>query len=172
MLSEIWENSVRFAVLAVLQIMLFDYIDLWNGRAIPQVYILFLLTLPFDLPRWLELFLGLLMGLVIDIFHSTPGLHASACLVLAFLRPLLLKALAPREGYEFGWKPTARQMGLPWYLSYAGILALAHHSVLFFVEVFTLSGMFSTLLRILLSAIFTLSVLLMAQYLAFSAPKR
>lgn len=167
MLNEVVINVGRLIVLILLQALLFNSIDLFNGAAVPFVYVLIILALPFDVPRWIELIIGFAVGLTMDAFNSTPGLHASACVTLAFFRPLLIKALAPREGYEFGMKPKVRDMGFRWFLYYAGILIFIHHAWLFYIEVFSFSYFFSTLWRVLLSSVFTLVLVIITQYLAF-----
>lgn len=71
-----------------------------NGYFNPFLYIMFILMLPVNINKVLLLFIAFLTGLTIDIFSGTPGMHASACLVLAFIRPGFLNLIAPREGYE------------------------------------------------------------------------
>jgi hypothetical protein len=84
---------------------------------------------------------------------------------------LLLRLLAPREGYEYGMRPTVPRMGIPWFITYAGALILLHHFWLFNVEVFRFDRFFSTFLRALLSALFTLSLAILVQFLT-TRPER
>ena len=168
MINLILANIGRFVLYIFLQGLILNDLNLLDGMAIPHLYVVFLLMLPIETPRWLELILGLLCGLSMDVFTNTIGIHASACLTLAYVRPLLLRGFAPRDGYEFGQKPTIQDMGIAWYLKYAGILILIHHSWLFFVEVYSLNGFFTTLTRVVLSSAFTLVLAIMSQYLTFS----
>lgn len=165
MLNSILVNIGRFLVLIFLQGVLLNDVNLWDGMAIPYLYILFLLMLPIETPRWLELIIGLVTGLSIDMFTNTAGIHASACVLLAFLRPVFLRAIAPRDGYEFGMKPTIGDMGIGWYLKYAAVLIFIHHTWLFYVEIYSLSGFFTTLLRVFLSSIFTFVLVILSQFL-------
>jgi len=171
MVSEIIRNVGRFLLLVFLQGLILNDINLLQGMAIPYLYILFLLMLPMETPRWLELILGLVLGLSIDMFTNTLGIHASACVFLAFLRPVYLKAIAPRDGYEFGQQPTVADQGLSWFLKYASVLILAHHSWLFYVEVYSFKGFFTTLLRVILSSAFTLTLAVISQYLVFNSKR-
>ena len=170
MINDILANAGRFVVLILLQGLILNDINLWQGMAIPYLYILFLLMLPLDTPRWLELILGLVCGLAMDMFTDTLGIHASACVLLAYIRPIFLRSIAPRDGYEFGQNPTIADLGLAWYLKYAAVLIFAHHFWLFFVEVYSFKGFFTTLLRAVLSSAFTLVLVLLSQYLIF--PRR
>lgn len=168
MLNDILSNVLRFVLLVSLQGLILNDVNLWQGMAIPYLYILFLLMLPIDLPRWAELLIGLATGLAIDMFTNTLGLHASACVLVAYLRPILLKGIAPRDGYEFGHRPTIQDMGIEWFLKYALVMIFIHHLWLFFVEVYSLTGFFTTLLRTVLSTVFTFILVLLSQYLTFS----
>lgn len=164
MLNEVIRNSVRFIVLVLLQVLLIRNIEL--GRFInPFVYVLFLIVLPFETPKWSLLPIAFLLGITIDMFDNTIGLHAAACVLVAYVRPAVLNLFSPRDGYEAGTQPTAQYLGIPWFLSYAGILVLLHHFTLFFLEAFRFSEFFSTLLRALISSIATLVLILVIQFL-------
>lgn len=170
MAVKILRNLVRFILLVLLQGLILNDAHLFQGMAVPFLYVFFLLMLPLETPRWLELIIGLGCGLAIDMFTNTIGMHASACVLLAYLRPFVLKGIAPRDGYEFGMRPTISDMGVAWFLKYALVLIFMHHLWLFFLEVYSFSGFFNTLLRAVLSTAFTFVLVLLSQYLTF--PKR
>lgn len=165
MIGTILSNLVRFITLVLLQALVLDHLDLANGWVVPYLYVLFLLMLPFGLPDWAQLLIGAVTGMVMDLFTSTPGMHASACVIMVYLRIWMLRLLRPRDGYEFSRKPTISDMGLAWWLTFAGVLVLAHHLWLFFVEVYRFDDLGITLMRALLSAILTLALCLLAQAL-------
>lgn len=164
MASEILKNIGRFIFLVLLQGLILNEVNLWQGMAIPYLYILFLLMLPLETPRWLELLIGLALGLTIDMFTNTLGIHASACVLLAYIRPLYLKGIAPRDGYEYGQRASIQDFGLTWFIKYAAVLILIHHLWLFFVEVYSFKGFFNTFLRVILSSLFTLLLAVISQY--------
>jgi rod shape-determining protein MreD len=165
MTSTIPSNIFRFILLVLLQALVIDHIDLAHGWVVPYIYVLFILLLPFDTPPWATLLLGFCLGMTMDLFSSTPGMHASACVLMAFGRTLMLRALAPREGYDPGKRPIIQHMGLAWFMTYAGVLVAMHHLWLFFVEVYRFDDFFSTLLRALMSATATLVLCLLSQAL-------
>ena len=171
MISEILRNSGRFLFLVLLQGLILNDVNLLQGLSIPYLYIPYLFVLPIETPRWFELLLGLLLGLAMDAFTNTLGIHASACVFLAFLRPVYLKAIAPRDGYEFGQSASIADFGLSWYLKYASVLIFAHHFWLFYVEIYSVKGFFTTLLRVILSSAFTLVLVVLSQYLIFSGKR-
>ncbi|MEO8591603.1 MAG: hypothetical protein ABI432_19635 [Flavobacteriales bacterium] len=171
MIATILANLLRFAVLLLLQVLVLDHLDVANGYMVPYLYVLFLLMLPFELPAWAQLLIGAFTGLIVDLFSSTPGMHMSACTVMMFARVFMLDLIAPREGYEYGLRPTVPRMGLAWFVTYAGLLIAVHHVWLFFVEVYSFDHFFGTFLRALLSAVFTLALCMLAQFLT-SSPQR
>jgi rod shape-determining protein MreD len=174
MVNDVIKHIVRFIFLILLQGLVLQDIELGSMAAYlnPYLYILFLLMLPLNLPNWSLLLIGFFTGLIMDSFTDTQGMHASACVLLAFCRPYVLKLIAPRDGYEFGTSPTLQQMGLLWYFYYAGILVVAHHFWLFNIEVFQVSGFFNTLLKVLLSSIFTIGLIILSQYLIFKSKEK
>jgi hypothetical protein len=101
------------------------------------------------------------------MFYDTAGMHAAACVLMAYVRPGVLKLFSPRDGYEFGTQPTVQYLGIPWFLSYAGILIVVHHFVLFFTEVFRFHEFFSTFFRVIVSSIFTIILVIVSQYLFY-----
>jgi len=92
-------------------------------------------------------------------------MHTFATVLIAFLRPYILKFIAPREGYETGTRPNLKFFGFEWFFKYAIILVLIHHFALFFIEAFTFHQFFATLLRVILSTMFTLLLIILSQYL-------
>lgn len=170
MISEILKNAGRFAVLLLLQVLIVKNINL--GRYfIFFPYVLFILLLPFHTNRTIVLLLAFIYGLTIDLFYDTQGMHASACVFMAFCRGFVLKLLAPREGYEESNKPTLSYMGLAWFTSYALSLIFLHHLLLFYLEVFSFSEFFRTFLRVICSTIATFVFVYMLQFLFYRSNK-
>src|SRR5438128_2469682 len=122
MIVPVIANILRFIVLMLLQALVIDHIDLGNGWVVPYLYIFFILALPIELPTWAVLLIGAFTGLVMDLFSSTPGMHMSACVLMAFARSYVLRALAPREGYPSNTRPTVNDMGMAWFITYAAVL--------------------------------------------------
>lgn len=166
MINLIARNAGRFVLLVLFQVLVLNNVQ-FSGFVNPFMYVLFILLLPFETPRWLLLVSGFLLGLSIDIFSNTLGLHASATLFMAFLRPYVLRIISPRDGYETGTYPRVFYYGITWFLQYAIILVFAHHLFLFYLEVFRLSEFFRTLLRVILSSSFSILIIGLSQYIVF-----
>ena len=166
MIRILGRNIIRFFVLILVQVLIMDNIDL-GGYLNPYFYIIFILLLPFETPRWLLLVLGFALGLSIDLFSNTLGMHAAATVFLAFLRPWIMNIFAPRDGYEADTFPRVFYYGLPWFAGYTAILTFLHHLLLFYLEVFQFQDFFSTLLRVILSTILTTVIVVLSQFFIF-----
>lgn len=159
-------NIIRFFVLILVQVLLLDNV-LLGGYLNPYFYILFILLMPFETPKWLILVAGFMLGLSIDLFTNTLGMHTAATVFMAFMRPWILSFFAPRDGYDSDSYPRIHYYGLSWFARYALILTFLHHIVLFYIEVFHFQYFFSTFLRVISSTILTTSTVILSQYFIY-----
>jgi hypothetical protein len=164
MTKTLFLNILRFVILILIQGLVLNRI-LFSGYINPYIYILFILLLPFDTPKWILLVSAFFLGLCMDMFSNTPGMHAAASVLIAFLRPKWLGVIIQREDIEIRDEPGIRKLGLVRFVVYASVLVLIHHSFLFFIEVFRLDEFFSTLFRAFLSSIFTMLLMILSLYL-------
>lgn len=164
-------NIIRFLVLAFVQVFLLKNITLYNIST-PYPYILFILLLPFETPNVLLFSLAFLLGLTIDAFYDTPGLHAAACALLALVRVLFISVTVQKDGFDNEPEPTLSIMGFRWFLTYAFILTFIHHTFLFLLEAFSFSGFTFILQRVVTSSIFTVLLMLITGLLFFRKRER
>jgi rod shape-determining protein MreD len=163
-------NSFRFFALILIQVLILNNIQ-FSGYINPYLYVLFILMLPVQTPGWIVLTSSFLIGIAIDMFSNSMGLHASACVFIAFIRPGLINLLSPKEAFEAGAYPGIRYFNLKWFLSYSVILVLIHHSILFYLDMFSFREFFNTFLRVIASSTATLLLIIIGQYL-FYKPHR
>ncbi|PRY10590.1 hypothetical protein CLV24_1139 [Pontibacter ummariensis] len=164
------KHIAQFILFVALQILLVDNLVLF-GTGFCFIYVAFLLFLPIGISRMWLLILGFITGFTVDVFYDTIGIHAAASVLLAFLRPLVLNLLTPRDGYDTNDSVNIHVMGWRWFLAYALMLILLHHTAVFFLEKISLQDAWYTLAKILLSTLFTTTVMVILQLLFFS-PKR
>jgi hypothetical protein len=166
MIDTLPKNIIRFVLLVLVQILIFNNIEI-GGYINPYVYILFILLLPFETPAWVTLSLGFGLGLIIDIFSETLGMHTAATVLISFIRPYVLSSFAPRDGYETRTLPRVFYYGLPWFIKYTIIMVLVHHLLLFYIEIFRFQDFFAILLRVILSTIFSSVLIILSQFFVF-----
>ncbi len=134
-MSNLLKNSLRFALFILLQVFLLDKIPPINEFIVPILYFLFILWLPFNISKTQLLLLGFLFGFVLDIFTKSPGLHASACTLIAYIRPFIIHLLMPKETYETNYiEPSIISMGFLPYMIYVFTLTIMHHFYLILLE--------------------------------------
>ncbi|OFX49033.1 MAG: rod shape-determining protein MreD [Bacteroidetes bacterium GWA2_30_7] len=166
MISLFFQYVGRFILFVLVQLLILNNIQ-FSGLINPYLYIMFIIILPFETPNWLILFTAFALGISIDSFTNTLGMHTSATLLIAFIRPYVLKIMAPREGYDTGTLPRIKFYGLQWFIRYSLIITVVHHFFLFYLEVFRLSDFFLTFSRAFISSIFTMILILLTHYLLF-----
>ena len=164
-------NIIRFVALVFVQVFLLKNITLYN-IATPYPYILFILLLPFETPNVLLFLLSFLLGLTVDAFYDTPGLHAAACVLLALVRVLFISVTVQKEGFDNEPEPTLSIMGFRWFLTYSVIITLIHHTFLFLLEAFSFSELLFILQRVVTSVIFTVFLMLITGLLFFRKRER
>jgi hypothetical protein len=129
------KNSIRFFIFVMIQSLVFNQIELGFGIHM-MVHPLFIMLLPFETGIFTLMSLAFVMGLIIDVFSNTYGLHASSLLLMAYMRPVIFKFYGPREGYDPLKEPSLFDMGSRWFLFVFGYLLLIHHFWYFLIEIF------------------------------------
>jgi hypothetical protein len=143
---------IRLIVLLAVQIYVLDKIPHLHRFITPYLYYVFILWLPFSISRqWLLIF-GFLTGLIYDYFTMTPGLHAAACTLVAYVRPFLISVLTPRESSEFNYRePSPRAMQWTPYAIYVLVLTLFHHGYLVLLEWLSFGSFLDFLIKVIAS---------------------
>jgi len=100
------------------------------------------------------------------MFYNSPGVHASAAVFIAFLRPMILKLLEPYEGYKIDLSPTLKNMGFNWYLPYVSSMLFIYMIFYFSVEAFSFVYYFEILMRTIFSFIASIIVLLIYEIIS------
>jgi hypothetical protein len=157
-------HIVLFVVYVLVQAMLLKNLVLFDS-AFCFLYVAFILLLPFELSTTLTILIGFLVGFSIDIFYSSMGLHAFATVLMSYLRNYWLSVITPQGGYDTGNAPTVATNGVQWFLVYAIPLVFIHHFVLFFLEASGFDMFWFTMLKIMGSVLFTMTVIIFLQFL-------
>ncbi len=155
---------VTFFSYILFQVLLFNKM-VFLGKGFAFIYVGFLLSFQFELGIIIAMLIGFATGVTVDVFSNTLGVHASASVLLMYLRPMLFKVFTPHGGYPLGARPTPAFMGFSWFSTYALILIFLHHSWLFIVEAGGFHLFLFTIQKIILSTFFTFSVVIITQYL-------
>ena len=160
----IFINIVRFVVLVLLQVLLLNKINL-GGYLNPYVYVLFIILLPFETPGWLLLLSSFFLGLSIDLFSGTIGIHTAAATFMGYTRPFVSRIIGSKKEYEPGINPGINDLGFIWFLTYSLILVFLHHFLFFFLEVFRIQEFFTTMWTVILSTLLSTLLIILIDFL-------
>jgi len=147
-MSSLLRNMIRLMLFILVQVFVLNEIPPLHQYITPYIYFLFILWLPFSIGRSSLLIVSFITGLCLDFFTKTPGLHASACVLVGYIRPFLVNLLTPQQGKEFNYRePSVTSLGFSQYVTYVVVLTLFHHAFLFTVQAFQFGNILYLLLK-------------------------
>ena len=160
--STLFVNIFRFILLLAVQIIIFNNMN-FLGYISPYPYILFIILYPVNSNKSGLLVASFFLGLIMDMFSNSGGIHTTACVILAYYRPYLFK-------FSFGLSYEYQTVKLndvvtPERFSFILLSVLIHHFILFTLEAFKFSFILDILLRTTLSTVFTIILCIIIIYL-------
>ncbi|WP_269226480.1 rod shape-determining protein MreD [Flavobacterium eburneipallidum] len=160
--SILFVNIFRFLLLLAVQIIIFNNMNFW-GYISPYPYLLFIILYPVNSNKFGLLIASFFLGLIMDMFSNSGGIHTTACIVLAYYRPYLFR-------FSFGLSYEYQTVKLndvltPERFSFILLSVVIHHLVLFVLEAFDITFVLDVLIRTLLSTIFTIILCIIIIYL-------
>jgi rod shape-determining protein MreD len=161
--------AVYFVVFVLLQTLVMNNVHLFR-IVTPFIYVYVMLKLPIDMKRSGIIFVSFLLGLVVDIFSNTFGIHAAACSFIGFVRTPLLERFVDVRDLPEESVPSYQLFGYARFIRYALILVALHHVVLFVIEAFTFFQPLSMMIRMMSSIFFSFLLILIIE--AFNLRKK
>lgn len=160
--STLLVNVFRFVFLLALQILVFNNMNFW-GYVSAFPYILFIILYPVNGNKANLLIASFFLGLIMDLFSNSGGVHATACVLLAYMRPAFFK-------FSFGLSYEYQTIKLnevltPERFTFILLAVITHNSVLFLLESFEISFILDVLIRTVLSTLFTILICIILIYL-------
>ena len=154
-----WTKQIgRYVVVMLLQVLLFNQLQLW-GACHPYIYVLCLLMMPITLPHSVDMVIGALVGLAMDVFCNSLGIHTASCILIMFIRPYLIGAIV-NDKDRLNEQISLRAIGMEAMLKYTVILVLIHHFVVFSLAAWSWHHIGFVLLETLVSSIVTISIII------------
>lgn len=165
-MSDLVRNIIRFFVFILVQVYLLNKLPPLHQFIIPYLYFLFILWLPFTVTRIGLLIAGFCTGMALDWFTNTPGLHAAACVLIAYLRPFIIGILTPKDIKDFNYRePSPKAMGWTQYLVYVFILTIFHHGYLTFLEWLSFGSFLNFLIKVVSTTAISMLLILVTELL-------
>ena len=154
-----WTKQLgRYVIVMLLQVLLFDQLQLW-GVCHPYIYILCLLMLPITLPHSVDMVIGAIIGLIMDVFCNSLGVHTASCILIMFIRPYLIGAIV-NDKDRLNEQISLRSIGMEAMIKYVVILVIIHHLVVFSLAAWSWHHIGFILLETLVSSIVTISIII------------
>jgi hypothetical protein len=164
--SDFVRNLIRFMLLIMVQVYVLNTIPHLHQFITPYIYFLFILWLPFNISRIGLLITGFITGMTLDFFAMTPGLHAAACVLVAYARPFIINILTPKETSEFNYRePSPKSLGWTPYFVYIFVLTLLHHGYLTLLEWLSFGTFLSFLIKIIATTAISMLLILTIELL-------
>jgi len=154
-----WTKQIgRYILVMLMQVLLFDQLQLW-GACHPYIYLLCLLMMPITLPPIADMLIGAGIGLVMDMFCNSLGVHTASCILIMFIRPYLLGVIL-NDKDRLNEQVSLRSIGMEAFIKYVVILVLVHHLTVFSLAAWSWYHIGFVLLETLVSSAITIFVII------------
>ncbi len=162
-LREILKTIFLFILYVLLQILLVRNLVLFD-YGFCFIYVAAIILLPYEISLTALLLIAFATGIVVDTFYNTLGIHAAATVLMAYLRPLVVRTQMAPGVQESRIEFSLHELGLGSFVRYVFVLILIHHTALFFIEAGSISLILPTLVRVAASTLFTTVSIVLIQF--------
>lgn len=171
-MSLLLKNIIRFIMFILVQVYVLSQIPPLHQFISPYLYFLYILWLPFDVPRPALMLIAFIFGLTLDYFLGVPGLHAAPCVLIAYLRPFLINVLISQEGTELNYaEPSIKSMGFAPYALYVLVFTFLHHFYLVLIEWLHFGNFWYFLGKVTATTVMSLLLIFITEMLFFRKQK-
>jgi rod shape-determining protein MreD len=150
-------------VLVFLQVFVLDNIR-FSGYINPYLYIAFVFLFPLREGRFSFLLIAFLLGLLVDVFADSGGIHAFSTLTIAYVRLFFVKLYFRKTSVDYPFFDLQKE---PFgkIFNFTITLTVIHHLILFSLANFSFQNFSGVLLNTLYSSIFTLILFFIGTYI-------
>ena len=107
----------------------------------------------------MEMLIGAVAGLVMDVFCNSLGIHMAACILIMFLRPYLIGAIV-NDKDRLNEQISVHTIGLGAMIQYVAIMVVLHHFTVFALAAWSWQHIGFVLLETLVSSLVTILVII------------
>jgi len=158
-----FKNIFLFFFLLLLQVLILNNINLF-GFINPYLYIAFVFAFPLKENRFLVLFLCFLLGLFVDFFSDTGGIHAFTTLTIAYIRLFFIRIYFKKLPVDYPFF-NLKSESFGKVFNFVVTLTFIHHFILFLFLNFSLENLSDVFFNTLFSGIFTLFLYFIGTYI-------
>lgn len=154
--SLILKNTIRFIGLVLFQVIVLNHLNLF-GYLNPFAYIIWIFLFPVRKNKSLFLIASFLLGLSVDFFSDSGGIHAAATLFIAFTRVPILKFVLRKTDFDY-LLFNIRSISFNKAFLFITILTLIHHFIVFSLEYFSFNSFTIIISNTFLTSILTIII--------------
>ena len=155
MIKSVIKIVIYFVFYVAIQILLLDKIHLFR-IVTPFLYLYIIVKIPVNVTRSPVIAISFVLGIVIDVFSNTLGMHAAACSLAGLFRNPLMYTFSGKELVE-AVIPSYQSLGVRAFMKYVLLLVILHHVALFLIESISLFDPLFLFIRIFANVILTVS---------------
>lgn len=160
----IYSSVFNFIFFFILQAFFFRNLVVFD-MGVCMVYTAAIILTPLSINTSLYIAISFAFGLLMDGFYDSYGMHAAASVAIAFARKYIVSLIEPSTGFDEGSEITIPELGFGWIVRYVFLMCMLHMFVLLFIEAFTFSFFFFTLLKAFVSGVVSAVLILLIIYL-------
>lgn len=137
--DQLQANIFRFIFLVIIQLLILKQIpiELADFRLLIFLYPMFIILLPTQTPKQFLILLGFLIGITLDMFYDSPGVHAGAAVFTGFIRDFSLRMFGVDIDKAKSLTPSRANIGLGKFSQVAAFILFLHIFVYYIFDVFT-----------------------------------
>jgi hypothetical protein len=161
-----WIRIVYWLLIVTFQVLVLNHLD-FSAFVIPQIFIILLISMPLGWSKITQVSAGFGLGLLADLFVSTPGIHASACLWLVLLRIGILNTQDIKQQIASKMDYDVKSVGLNSFLYSSTILVFFYHFYIFWIQNIGSLQWSNYVLTSMISSVLAITLVWILQYLTF-----
>ena len=155
--------AMLFIFLLFLQVFVLNNI-LFLDSINPYLYIVFVFLYPLKTNRVPFLFYSFLLGLLVDFFSDSGGIHALSILYIAYIRLFFVRIYFRKVSADYPFfKLKSESFGK--IFNYTVTLTVIHHLIYFSFVNFSFQNLSNVFLNTIFSSIFTLILYFLGTYI-------
>lgn len=144
------KQILQLLVVMCIQVLIINHLQ-FLGICHPYIFIMFLIMMPITLPHSIEMILAMGVGLVMDLFCNSLGVHMAACVLISYLRRLIIGNLVMDMNRLKG-EINSHSIGST-FIKYALIIIILYHMMVVLLSAWSFAHVGLNVLQILLSSL-------------------
>ena len=158
-------TALFWIFIIALQVFVFNHLDI-SAYLTPQVFIILLIRLNLHMSNIMQVLIAFGLGLLIDFFMFTPGVHASASLWLMLFRMSFLSRQDIKEHAANKAEYTLKVIDFGPFAATVLTLVFVYHFYVFWIQSIGAIQWGNLLSTVVVSSLFSLVVIAIIEYVS------